>query len=179
MTSNDSFVSYYCTSWINGGFSVQWEVMCCFRHVGGGSMLQYWAGVDVDIRCHRCSCAASCWRHNEPDKIGVGTDITDNFLDLFSIFWLFQDVSGPENSVPSIPRRSRKVKQFIPQADAFFHRAPISGYTSSRYTVTRCSNAMFNAEHASMRTLAVSLHVSSHVSSHLSPWLNIVVNHHN
>ena len=36
MTSNDSFVSYYCTSWINGGFSVQWEVMCCFRHVGGG-----------------------------------------------------------------------------------------------------------------------------------------------
>lgn len=96
----------------------------------GGSMLQYWAGVDVDIRCHRCSCAASCWRHNEPDKIGVGTDITDNFLDLFSIFWLFQDVSGPENSVPSIPRRSRKVKQFIPQADAFF-------FTERRSQVTR------------------------------------------
>ena len=27
MTSNDSFVSYYCTSRINGGFSVQWEVI--------------------------------------------------------------------------------------------------------------------------------------------------------
>ena len=142
--------------------------------LGGGSMLQYWAGVDVDIRCHRCSCAASCWRHNEPDKIGVGTDITDNSLDLFSIFWLFQDVSGPENSVPSIPRRSRKVKQFIPQADAFFSQsADLRLHVKSLHRL-HASNAMSNAEHASMRTLAVSLHVSSH----LSPWLNIVVNHH-
>lgn len=126
--------------------------MCCFRHVRGvrcygielASMLTFGA-IDVAV-LHLADGTMSLTR-----SVLVLISLT-TFWFFFVLFWLFQDVSGPENSVPSIPWRSRKVKQFIPQADAFFHTAPISGDTSSRYTVTRFSNAICLTR--SMRTLA-------------------------